>query len=230
MSSTPPGPPIKLRRFESMAEFETAYADILRDTLQIPGEQKRAMIISGGRTPLKIYERVSAAPFPVNPDAWLAFSDDRHVPLDSPDNNYGNACGMLEALDLGEDRVLRVHTEIPLDDAARRYDRDLRHFLGSGGSISVAMLGLGPDGHTCSLFSQSDLDRSEGRYAIPVEKSTLPHRISITPSVLQQANRIIFAVAGEDKREIARQLLADPSRVIAGRAVNGCRGVELWQV
>lgn len=230
MSSTQIGPPIKLRRFESMADFEAAYAGIIQETLQLPVERKHALIVSGGRTPLKVYEKIAAEPFEVHPDAWLAFADDRHVPLDSPDNNYGNACAMLEALELGEDRVLRVHTEIPLEDAALRYDRDLQHFLGSGGSISVALLGLGDDGHTCSLFTQAHLDRAEGRHAIPVEKSTLPHRISVTPTVLRQANRVIFAVAGEEKREVVKKLLADPSQVVAGRAIMGCRGVELWQV
>lgn len=221
---------IRLQEFASTSAVEDAMNTLLREELQRQTPYLQAVIISGGRTPLPVYQAIAEAPFPVAASAWLAFSDDRHVPVSSPDSNFGHALPMIRALRLPEDRVLCVHPELPLEAAADRYDRDLRAFLEAGGRFSVAILGLGPDGHTCSLFSADDLDRGGGdRLAISVRRTPGPDRVSVTPALLEKADRIIFLVAGAEKWEVTKRLIADPDSVVAGRAVANCRDVSLWR-
>lgn len=136
---------------------------------------------------------------------------------------------MIEALCLGEDRVFRVHSELPLEAAGQRYHDDLDAFLRKGGEIDTALLGLGPDGHTCSLFNDDDLKRGVGRWAIHVPKESPPDRVSVTPDLLARIRRVVFVVLGDEKEAIVDRLLNHPSEVIAGRAVARCPQVELWR-
>ena len=185
-------------------------------------------MIPGGRTPLPVFDAIVRKPFPIALTTHIAYTDDRHVPEDSPESNYGASRPMLRALQIPPERTIRVYAELPLAAAAERYHKDLKSFVDGGGWIGVAFLGLGPDGHTCSLFSQADLDRGRNRYAVAVERPSGPHRVSVTPALLEETERVILLATGSDKHAVADQLLRDPGSVIAGRAVMGCANVELW--
>lgn len=190
--------------------------------------EPHAVMLSGGSTPLPVYEAIAANPSAAADTLHITFSDDRHVPYDSPMSNYGNTLPMLAALGVGTDRQIIVNPELSLAASAKDFGARLEQFLEGGGKLSLAVLGIGDDTHTCSLFSQANLDAAEGHWAIPVERDTPPHRVSVTPSVLERAERIIFLAAGEKKRPVIQQLLNDPMTTIAGRAVHRCGQVELW--
>lgn len=217
------------KTFSSPTALLKAAQDLLRAELQRAASQPRAIMISGGRTPLPVYHDIARAPFPPASNVKVCFSDERHVPVDSTESNYGNARPMLDALRLPQERILRIRTELPLEQAAADYDAALSAFLQSGGRIAVALLGIGPDGHTCSLFSDADLERARGHYAIPVTGAQPPHRVTVTPSLLARVERVVFLVADPDKDPIIRQLLEAPMSVVAGKAVADCPHVELWR-
>lgn len=219
---------IHLRRFVGTEEFRKAFLQTLQEELQRTSSSPAAVIIPGGRTPLPVFDAIVRKPFQIATAAHIIYTDDRHVPEDSPESNYGASRPMLRTLQIPPERTIRVHTELPLAAAAERYHMDLKSFLEAGGRIGVAFLGLGPDGHTCSLFSQADLDRGRNRYAVAVERPSGPHRVSVTPALLEETKRVILLAAGSDKHAVADQLLRDPASVIAGRAVTGCANVELW--
>src|SRR5690606_18560002 len=126
-------------------------------------------------------------------------------------------------------RTLRIHPELPLDEAAERYNRDLKAFLAAGGTIPLAFLGLGADGHTCSLFTDADLAKCTGKLAAAITKDTPPHRITVSPELLSRVGHIIFVVAGNDKMEMIQALVENPTSITAGKAIARCRSVELWQ-
>jgi len=157
------------------------------------------------------------------------FADDRYVPADSPESNYGNALPMIQGLGIPAGRTLRIHPELPLEEAAERYNKDLRAFLTAGGSIPLAFLGLGADGHTCSLFNDGDLERCSGKLAAAIYKDSPPDRITVSPELLSRVGHIIFVVAGDDKIEMIKALVEHPESITAGKAVARCRSVELWQ-
>lgn len=219
---------MKIRRFDSIAAFETAFEDLLRLALTAAHPAPFAVFISGGKTPLAVYNRIAQHPFAPARNAFLAFADERHVPDDSPDSNLSGARAMIAALGI-QDRLLRPDTTISLEESAQNFDAALRRFLDDGGEIPLAVLGLGADGHTCSLFTQHDLERAAGHLAIPVTRPAPPHRVSTTPALLEHARRIVFTVTGPDKEDIFAQLQSHPESVIAGRATARCSNVEFWR-
>jgi 6-phosphogluconolactonase len=218
-----------LRRFDGQAALEAALQALIQEELQAAHDLPHAIILSGGRTPLPVYERIAREPFKPDGFAHVIFSDDRHVPFESEDSNLGHARPMLDALGMQEDRVLHIDPTLPLEAAARAYEDRARAFFARGGMVTIALLGLGADGHTCSLFTEEDLTDAKGRYAIPVRRPQPPHRVSITPEVLARAERIVFMACGEEKAAVVEQLLEDPRQVVAGRAVAHCEGVSIWQ-
>jgi len=219
---------ITIHQFHTVKTLHDAVAALIRKHLKTRSASPHALMLSGGHTPLHVYQAIAQRPSAIADSAYLTYTDDRHVPVDSPDSNYGNTLPMIQALGLPEERVIRIHPELALEDAAQRFHEDFVHFFADGGRIHAGLLGLGPDGHTCSLFTREGLDRGSGRYAIPTYREPGPNRVSVTPDLLERIERVIFLVAGEDKMPIIEQLRTDPASVIAGQAVAGCPFVELW--
>lgn len=216
-----------MRTFDRIEDLHAAMAETMKDVLQRGGETPRAMMISGGSTPLPVYAHLAKHPFAAAGNACIAFADDRHVPAVDPQSNYGAALPMIEALGIPGDQVLRVDASMPLVASARAYHEQLDAFLEAGGVLDTAFLGLGADGHTCSLFGDDDLRRGAGRWAVEVPKDTPPHRVSVTPELLARIGRIVFVVAGDDKHAIVDQFTRDPLSTTAGKALAG-RDCELW--
>lgn len=221
-------PDIHVERFHALEQFQETFLETLREELQHRWLGPTAIMVPGGRTPAPIFEAIVRKPFVIPPMAYITYTDDRHVPEDSPESNYGASKPMLQALKCPPERVIRVHTDLPLEAAAERYHAELESFLDTGGRLVTAFLGLGPDGHTCSLFTQEDLDKSAGRYAVAIKRPLAPHRVSVTPELLEKAERIILLAAGEEKKETVEKLLRNPASVTAGKAIMACANVELW--
>jgi len=185
-------------------------------------------MLAGGQTPLEAYRLVAERRPQAGKGLHVLFSDERHVPADSMESNYGKARPLLAALGLPEDRVLRVHAELGLAEAAQRWDDDLTGFFQRGGTIPFGVLGLGADGHTASLFSREDVERGMGCYAIPVTPPTGPARISVTPRLLKKVGHLVFVVTGSGKTEVVERLLHQPDSLTAGLAVAGAPSVDLY--
>lgn len=215
------------RRFASRPALESALEERLARAIAAPAAA--ALMLSGGTTPLPVYRALAARPrIPHGAGLRILFTDDRYVAVDSPVSNYHQAQPLLAALDLAPDAVLRVRTELPLEEAAGDYDRRLTALIRSGTPIGLGLLGLGADGHTASLFSSADLERSHGRLAIPVQRPDGLSAVSVTPEFLAGIGEPLFVVAGPGKSEaLARLARRDPG-LIAWRAVQGCASVELW--
>lgn len=221
---------IDVRTFSDYESFIASVSALVAGELAIESETPHAVMLSGGRTPLAAYQALSQKPARAAQSAWVLFSDERMVPPDSPESNFGNAAGMLSAIGIREERVLRVRTELPPADAAERYHNDLAAFFGAGGRITLGLLGIGADGHTASLFSMADLERGASRWAIPVARTAGPDRVSVTAALVRRIGRIVFLVSGRDKDSVVETLLSEPGRIPAGKAVEGISRVELWRI
>lgn len=221
--------PIKVTSFDGRPALLKAMEARLREALSQPSDRPFAIMLSGGSTPLPVYGALAKKPPAASPNAGIVFADDRYVPVDSPDSNYGNALSMIKGLGISEGRTLRIHPELGLEEAAERYNKDLKAFLTAGGTIPLAFLGLGADGHTCSLFTDGDLERCAGKLAASIAKETPPDRITVSPELLARVGHIIFVVAGDDKIEMINALVENPGSITAGKAVARCKSVELWR-
>ncbi|MBN1866626.1 6-phosphogluconolactonase [Candidatus Sumerlaeota bacterium] len=216
------------RRFDKAGEMIGEITAQIVDHLTRSSDTPYAAMLSGGTTPLPTYGRIAAHPPAVPDKTYVVFTDERMVPTDSPDSNFGNARKMIAALRLPAERVLRVHTEKSAEEAAEHYQRDLEAFFRQGGRIGLGFLGLGSDGHTASLFSRDDVRRGGDRWAIPVLRAKPPERVSVTSHLLSKVESLVFALAGPEKEEIAKSFLEDPEKYPAGLAVADARNVEVW--
>lgn len=219
----------KLRPFPDLIALQHEMAGCLARELTRPGGEPFAVMLSGGRTPLEIYKMLAASKPMASPAAHVLYSDERDVPVVSAENNYHHTVALLEAVGIPAGRVMRVHTDQSLAEAASQYHQDLRRFIDAGGRVTLGVLGVGADGHTASLFSPADVERGHGRYAVAVPHEPKPDRISVTPELLARVERLIILAAGSEKRDILAKLMRTPDEVVAGLALRSVASVEIWQ-
>jgi 6-phosphogluconolactonase len=215
---------IETRRFATRAELDRTLAQRLGAAIAAAGPS--AIMLSGGETPLPAYRELASRSLAHDAGLHVLFSDERYVPSDSEASNYHRARPLLDALALPPQQLLRVRTEVPLEQAAERYERALESLLTAGIPITLGLLGLGADGHTASLFSRGDLTRAAGHLAIPVQRPDGMSAVSVTPELLTRVEQVLFVVAG-GKQQALRTFEAQGD-VTAWHAVERCRRVELW--
>jgi 6-phosphogluconolactonase len=214
------------RRFDTRGALDTALEQRLAQAIGTSGP--RAVMLSGGHTPLPAYRALASRPVPHDEQLHVLFSDERYVPSDSEASNYHQSRPLLDALALTPARLLRVRTELPLEAAAADYERALIKLLDAGIPISLGLLGLGADGHTASLFSADDLARARGRLAIAVHRPDGMSAVSATPQLLAKVEELLFVVAGADKQSAVQALEAGDPHLTAWLAVKERAALELW--
>lgn len=178
--------------------------------------------LSGGSTPKALYkliaERVVNEPELKRLD-WervhFFFGDERCVLPDHPDSNYGTARGTLLAHDLvPQENLHRVRTELPPAEAAKQYEQQVRAQLGGEARFDLVLLGMGPDGHTASLFPDTAaLSERHGLVVANRVPKLNTDRITFTFRTLNAAKSVLFLAAGEDKREAAKSVLVDRAQL-----------------
>ena len=177
------------------------------------------LALAGGSTPKKLYTLLATDPaYRALPwdKTHLFFGDERHVPPDDKDSNYLMVKESLLASGLvPEANVHRMRAEMPsADGAAAAYEEEMLRFFTGRAQLNgfprfdLILLGMGPDGHTASLFPGSRGLEEKSRWVIanPVEKFKTD-RITFTFPVLNAARVIHLLVAGKDKAEMIGQIL-----------------------
>lgn len=173
--------------------------------------------LSGGSTPRRAYELAAG----VKRD-WSAvelwWGDERCVPPDDERSNFRLAReALLDRLAVPPRAVHRIRGELDPEQAARLYGEELR-----GVTLDLVLLGLGPDGHTASLFPHDKALGEEERLAAAVQRPDVV-RVTLTPPPLRAAHHVVFLVVGEDKADAARRAFAEapdpatPASLIRGR-------------
>ena len=166
-----------------------------------------ALALSGGSTPRPSYERLATEPAVPWNAVEIYFGDERAVPPTDPASNYRMAREtLIDRAGLPEGRVHRMEADDPdLEAAAARYAALLPDRL------DVLVLGMGPDGHTASLFPRSPALRETKRKVVPATSPVPPvHRLTITPPVIASARRVSVITAGAGKARVVAQVLRAP--------------------
>jgi len=219
---------IAVRRFETLAALNAALVQRLEAALTSVATGGAAVMLSGGRTPMQAYrELASHSPQPA-PHLSVLFSDDRYVQSTSEASNYHQSLPLINALALPEASVLRVRTELPLEDAAADYERRIDKLLLAGVRFRLGLLGLGADGHTASLFSSQDIERARGHRAIAVNRPDGMQAVSVSPEVLAHFSDLIFVVAGKDKHDSVQSLINRSPALTAFLAIQSRATIDLW--
>ena len=199
-----------------------AVADAVAQRLARAAADGGHIVLTGGKTPERAYERAAALA-----SDWsrveLWWGDERCVPPDDEDSNYGMAKrALLDRLERPPLAVHRIEGERGKDAAADAYE----HELGST-VLDLLLLGIGPDGHVASLFPEKpSLDETERR-VVGSEPGLEPwvDRVTMTLPTLRAAKEIVFVVSGKAKADaVRRAFAAAPSRVTPASLVRADSG------
>jgi len=226
--------------FESTARLMDAAAEAF---VQCAAEATRSsgrftVALSGGSTPAALYALLATDAYAARVD-WsrvhVFLGDERCVPPDDPASNYRMAWERLLAhVPVPAHQVHRIRGEDDPAAAAAAYERELRAAFSTpdgaprtdpGARFDLVLLGLGPDGHTASLFPGTPAVRERERWVVAHRVPVAPSwRVTLTAIVINVAADVLFLVAG-DKASILRRVLEGPyepdvlpSQTIAPRA------------
>ena len=173
----------------------------------------------GGHTPIALHELLAASPYRERV-AWervqFYWGDDRCVPPDDEQSNYRMAREtLLDPLNIPAAQIHRMRTEAPPQEAADQYQQELRATFnlaeGELPRFDFNLLGMGPDGHTASLFPHTAALLERERLVVANEVPQLQTtRITLTVPVFNAAGTTIFMIAGGDKADALEAVLRGP--------------------
>jgi 6-phosphogluconolactonase len=178
-----------------------------------------SLALSGGSTARECYELLAVADVDWN-EVDMFFGDERWVPVHDPESNEGMARQAFADQVHPRTVYSMRHAGNTIEEAADAYDRLLREY----GPLDLVHLGLGPDGHTASLFPGSTSVEERERLVIATGDDLHPHpRLTLTFPALAQSRLAVFTVAGEGKRDALERVKAGDdlpaARVSADRVI-----------
>lgn len=171
---------------------------------------KCSLSLAGGTSPRETYRKLSALWAVPWAEVEIFFSDERAVPPDSPDSNFGMTRNtLLSHVPIPPEGIHRMAAERgDLGTVAREYEALLPD------SLDVLLLGIGADGHTASLFPYAPALNEMERLVIPVVGGDpLVQRLTITPPVIARAARLLVVATGTDKAIAVARALQGPDDV-----------------
>jgi 6-phosphogluconolactonase len=182
----------------------------------IASKKRFAVAISGGSTPRRLYTLLGSDAYHHRVD-WQAvhffWVDERCVPKEDEVSNFRMAFdALLSKIALPQKNIHRIKGEETPDKAARDYEEEIRRFFGESErpGFDLIILGVGEDGHTASLFPGSKSLEERVRLAIPVYLGEPgKNRITLTLPVLNNADQLLFLVAGPSKAGVLSEILGD---------------------
>ncbi|HLJ73326.1 MAG TPA: 6-phosphogluconolactonase [Thermoanaerobaculia bacterium] len=204
---------MNLRVFDTTDELIKAAARTLMQRIEAGA---RTIALSGGNTPKPLYELLGREKLP---DITWVVVDERYVPIDDPQSN----AGMIQKT-LKPAKLLRFKTELgDPQKTAGEFEHEWRSL--NIARLDVALLGMGDDGHTASLFPGTDVLAIEDRIAAAVFVPRMNQwRVTLTKPVLRAAQLRMVLAAGASKRPILQQVSAGAEYPIA--LVTS--GVDTW--
>jgi 6-phosphogluconolactonase len=235
--------PRDLRRLTTPQDlFQAAAEEVIRSATDAVAQRGRFTIaLSGGSTPKNLYTLIAANASATLPWAqmFFFFGDERHVGPGDPDSNYRMAKEtLLSKIPLPPANIFPIPAENPdASKAADAYEQTLRKFFalspGEFPRFDLILLGLGPDGHTASLFPETAALQEKSRLVVAnwVEKLKT-NRITLTLPVLNAARCVAFLVSGTDKAAVLHEVLEGdaPAEKYPSKLVEPSDGKLIWFV
>jgi 6-phosphogluconolactonase len=232
---------VEIRKLTTPQElFQAAAEEVVLLANQAVSQRGRFTIaLSGGSTPKNLYALLAANARSSLPwtQTFFFWSDERHVPPNHADSNYRMAEeAMLATVPVAPENVFRVPAENPdAGAAAEAYEKTIGDFFASPAGelprFDLILLGMGPDGHTASLFPGTAALQEESRLVVAnwVEKMKT-HRITFTLPLLNAARCVAFLVSGTDKSSVLHEVLEGkaPAEEYPSKLVQPTDGKLIW--
>ncbi len=196
-----------------------------------------SVALSGGSTPKGLHHELATTFAKELPweKVFFFWGDERHVPPDFPESNFRMAKEtLLSKLPIPEANIFRMRGEIPdANEAAMLYEQSLRDFFrpapGQFPRIDFILLGIGPEGHTASLFP--DTKALDEKQRLVVGNYVAVHstwRITCIYPVLNNGANVMFLVDGASKADIVRTALKEPAANLPCQGVKPVDGNLMW--
>jgi 6-phosphogluconolactonase len=170
------------------------------------------VVLTGGSSPRRAYELCAE-----RNDDWSSatvwFGDERCVPPAHPDSNFAMADRALLSRLAKPPTVIRMQGELEPDAAAGAYEAYVRERLGGDPRWDLLLLGIGPDGHTASLFPGKPEVEETGRLVVGVPLAGMEPqvpRVTLTLPALNAARAVVFLITGAGKADIVARVFGDP--------------------
>ncbi len=211
---------------------------VARARQAIAASGRFSVALAGGGTPRRAYELLAGPPFRELVD-WerchVFWGDERCVaPTDSRSNARMAREALLEYVPVPEDQIHPIDGAVDPGEGARRYELTLRRFFGDRAPrFDLIFLGLGPDGHTASLFPHTPVLIETGRWVAEVlPEGQALWRVTMTAPLLNQGKTIAFLVLGGEKAPVFARLMAAPpgASPLPSRLIRPQEGELLWLV
>jgi 6-phosphogluconolactonase len=219
------------------AEFLDAARDAVRE------KDSFTVALAGGSTPKALYGLLVSNPLLQAKVPWskiqFFFGDERHVPPDNAESNFRMASeAMLGKGPVDPKQVHRIKAEKRnAAQAAEEYEQELRTSFKLQADqfprFDLVLLGMGPEGHTASLFPGTKALKEERRLVVSNWVGKLyTDRITLTPPALNNAARVIFMVHGEEKAPALKAVLEGPyePEQLPAQLIQPKQGKVLWLV
>ncbi len=205
---------------DTEALAQAAAERLLRRIAQSPG--RAAICLTGGSTPEPLYRLLAREPYrsrvPWERTHWF-MGDDRFVPPEDPLSNMGMARRLfLDCVAAPRENVHAMRTTAGSpDSAARDYEAELKRFYGrdrldpARPLFDLVLMGVGPDGHTASLFPESPALEEKQRWSVGVETAgcePFVPRVTLTFPALASTREVLFLVSGEEKRDLLARVFS----------------------
>jgi 6-phosphogluconolactonase len=217
-----------------------AAAQLFADRARLAVQQKGRCValLSGGTTPRRMYQLLAQAPL-VHQVPWrelqLFWGDERYLPQDDPQSNFGMArAALLGRVPLQPEQLHPVPFASSPWESALCYEQELRAFFAPGPPhFDLTLLGLGANGHTAGLFPRSaplgEHERWSCELYLPQEDR---FRVTLTAPVLNRTDLVMFLVAGEGKAAALAQVLEGEYRPeeLPAQLIDPHHGELIWLV
>lgn len=235
-------PKPEIRVVEDPQELAQVAADEFKQLANDAVESKGSfnVALSGGSTPKAMFDLFSSDPYRATIpwfETHFFWGDERHVSPDDDDSNYRMTKEhLLSKIPILLENIHRVEAENPdAKQVAANYQKHLQQYFNLSETeipqFDLVFLGMGDDGHTASLFPGTEvLHNSKDLVAAPWVEKFDSYRISFTPKVINNAERVIFLVKGEDKADALVRVIEGEKDIncYPAQIINPTHGSVLW--
>ena len=232
----------QIRVFTTLDELYRAAADHFAGVVKqaVRSRGVASVALSGGGTPQRLFQLLAQLPFKASipwETVHFYWGDERCVPPDDQESNYGQAHELLlRHVDIPDGNIHRIKGEINPVEASKDYDRVLKQYAPPHSEwprFDLVLLGMGEDGHTASLFPGSPVEVLTPTLAVTAHYEDRPaERVTLTPPVINSARLIVFMVVGANKALTLGKVLNGPYQpeLIPAQRIAPEDGKLIWLV
>ncbi|CAG12169.1 unnamed protein product, partial [Tetraodon nigroviridis] len=200
--------------FPSSAELGPALASLVASRAEeaIASHGRFTVGLSGGSLVSMLSKELLALPS-LDCSKWVVgFCDERLVPFDDPESTYGlYKSHFFSKVNIPAGGILTIDSSLPVNDCAEDYERKLKEVFPDDDFpvFDLLLLGMGPDGHTCSLFPDHPLLEETKKIVAPISDSPKPppQRVTLTFPVVNSARCVAFVSTGGSKAPVLKEVL-----------------------